>query len=183
MCIATPGNWRLDSEENQRGIMPLKQASRKRILTVIRNPAWICLIWFGMTAGVSLLATPVRFSAATITRPVALDVGQVVFAALNKAEFVALIILLILVRVSGVAKDLWAGCGALALILIAQSLWLLPELTARTQQIIAGMEPPPSFVHGAYSVLELSKLLLLLYLGFRSMQMMTSDTGNSAPGV
>jgi len=88
--------------------MPLKQASRKWFLAVIRNPAWVCLIWFGMTAGISLLATPVRFSAATITRPVALDVGQVVFAALNKAEFVALIILLVLVRVSGKARELWA---------------------------------------------------------------------------
>jgi len=163
--------------------MPLKQASRKCILAVIQNPAWVCLIWFGMTAGVSLLATPVRFSASTITRPIALDVGQVVFAALNKAEFVALIILLVLVRVSGKARDLWAGCGALALILIAQSMWLLPELSARTQQIIAGVEPPPSFVHGAYSILELSKLLLLLYLGFRSMQMLQSGTKTSISGL
>jgi len=162
--------------------MPLKQASRKCILAVIQNPAWVCLIWFGMTAGVSLLATPVRFSASTITRPIALDVGQVVFAALNKAEFVALIILLVLVRVSGKARELWAGCGALALILIAQSMWLLPELSARTQQIITGVEPPPSFVHGAYSILELSKLLLLLYLGFRSMQMLQSGTKTSIPG-
>jgi hypothetical protein len=162
--------------------MRLKQVSRKWFLVVMRNPAWVCLIWFGMTAGVSLLATPVRFSAATITRPIGLDVGQVVFAALNKAEFVALIILLVLVRVSGKARQLWAGCGALALILIAQSMWLLPELSARTQQIIAGGVPPPSYVHGAYSILELSKLLLLLYLGFRSMHMLTSGTKSSNPG-
>ncbi len=135
-----------------------------------------------MTAGVSLLATPLRFSAPTITRAIALDVGQVVFAALNKAEFIALIILLILVRMSRFAKDLWAGCGALALILMAQSIWLLPELSARTQQIIAGTEPPPSFVHGAYSILELSKLLLLLYLGFRSMQMLINGTTTPIPG-
>ncbi len=163
--------------------MPLKSVSRKRILAVIRNPAWVCLIWFGMTAGVSLLATPLRFSAATITRPIALDVGQVVFAALNKAEFVALIILLILVRASGFAKEVWAGCGALALILIAQSMWLLPALSTRTQQIIAGMEPPPSYVHGAYSVLELSKLILLLFLGFRSMQMLLNETKTSKTGA
>ena len=159
--------------------MPLKHSSQKRLLDAIRNPAWICLVWFGMTAGVSLLATPLRFTAATITRPVALDVGQVVFAGLNKAEFVALVILLILVRVSGFAKDLWASCAALALILIAQSMWLLPELSARTQQIIAGAEPPPSFAHAAYSILELSKLLLLLYLGFRSMQKLTNGTTTS----
>lgn len=158
--------------------MPPKPASRNCILAVIRNPAWVCLIWFGMTAGVSLLATPVRFSASTITRPIALDVGQVVFAALNKAEFVALILLLIIVRVSGKAKEYWAACSVLALILLTQSMWLLPALSARTQQIIAGIEPESSIVHGAYSILELSKLLLLLYLGIRSMQMLR---GGDAP--
>ncbi len=161
--------------------MPRKRASRKRFLAVVRNPAWICLIWFGMTAGVSLLATPVRFSAPTITRAIALDVGQVVFAALNKAEFVALMLLLIVVRVSDGAKSLWAGCAALALILFAQSLWLLPALSARTQQIIAGTEPAPSFVHGAYSILELSKLVLLLYLGFRSMRALATVAGDGSP--
>jgi len=168
-------------KEIERGIMPLKRQLRKRFLTVLKNPAWICLIWFGMTAGVSLLATPVRFSAATITRPIALDVGQVVFAALNKAELIALVLLLIVVRVSGRAKSLWAGCAALALILLTQAMWLLPELSARTQQIIAGAEPAPSYVHGAYSILELSKLILLLYLGFRSMQMLSTDNGDLDP--
>lgn len=152
-------------------------------MDVVRNPAWVCLAWFGMTAGVSLLATPVRFTATTITREVALDVGRVVFAALNKAEFVALIILLVLVRASGLAKKLWAACGALALILIVQSMWLLPELSARTQQIIDGIEPAPSIAHGAYSVLELSKLLILLFTGLRSMQMLPNITRDPSSGA
>jgi hypothetical protein len=132
-----------------------------------------------MTAGVSMLATPVRFSAATITRPIALDVGRVVFAALNKAEFVALIILLIIVRVSGIAKSYVAICSVLALILIAQAIWLLPELAARTDLIIAGVEPGPSIAHAAYSILELSKLMLLLYLGFRSLQLLIEQRSGS----
>lgn len=143
---------------------------RKCVMAIIRNPAWISFIWFGMTAGVSLLATPVRFSATTISRPVALDVGRVVFAALNKAEFVALIIVLVIVRVSDKAKALWPIAFALALILLTQAIWLLPELAARTDQIIAGIEPAPSIAHAAYSILEICKLLLLLFLGFRSLQ-------------
>lgn len=142
----------------------------KDLSRTLKNPAYVCFIWFGMTAGVSLLASPVRFSAPTITRPVALDVGRVVFAALNKAELVALVILLLVVRISGRARELWAQCAALVLILVAQSVWLLPQLAARSQQIVAGIEPPPSMLHGTYSVLELVKLSLLLYLGFRSMR-------------
>ena len=153
--------------------------SRNRVMAALRNPAWITFIWFGMTAGVSMLATPVRFSAATITRPIALDVGRVVFAALNKAEFVALIILLIIVRVSGKTKDYIAVTGALALILLAQAVWLLPELAARTDLIISGVEPAPSIAHGAYSIMELTKLALLLYLGFRSLQLLTEQKPGS----
>jgi len=123
-----------------------------------------------MTAGISLLETPVRFTAPTLTRPVALDIGRVVFAALNKAELVALLVLLLVVRISGRARELWIQCSALILILLAQSIWLLPQLAARAQQIVAGVEPAPSMLHGTYSVLELLKLLLLLYLGFRSLR-------------
>ena len=164
--------------------MSTRSTTRKCIMAILRNPAWVCFIWFGMTAGVSLLATPVRFTAATLTRPVALDVGRVVFAALNKAEFVALIILLIVVRMTGKAKELWAFCGVLTLILMAQSVWLLPELAARTEQIIAGIEPGASIAHAAYSILELSKLLLLLYMGFRSLQLLLTKQGaNARPTV
>ena len=142
-------------------------ANLKRcMLSAVKNPAWVCFTWFGMTAGVSLLATPIRFTAATITRPVALDVGQVVFSALNKAELVALVLLLIVVRASGQARSLWAICGVLALILMAQSAWLLPELATRAQMIISGEEPPQSYVHAIYSSLELAKLGILTVTGF-----------------
>ena len=142
-------------------------ANLKRcMLNAVKNPAWVCFTWFGMTAGISLLATPIRFTAATITRPVALDVGQVVFSALNKAELMALVLLLIVVRSSGRARSLWAICGVLALILMAQSAWLLPELAARTQMIISGREPPQSYVHAIYSSLELAKLGILFVTGF-----------------
>lgn len=139
---------------------------------IIRNPAWITFTWLGMVLGVSILSTPIRFTATTITRPVALDVGRVTFAALNKAEFVALIIVLIVLRVSGSARAMWIPVFSLALILIAQSAWLLPELGARTDMIIAGTEPPPSIAHSVYSVLEITKLVLLSYVGFRSLQLL-----------
>ncbi len=141
-----------------------------RIRNVLINPAWICFIWVGLTVGISMLATPVRFTAASITRPVALDVGRVVFAALNKAELVALVLLLIVVRVAGLARRWWALCGGLVLIVMAQGLWLIPELSARTDIVIAGGEPPASYAHAIYSSLELVKIGLLLYCGFSTLK-------------
>ena len=138
-------------------------------MAVARNPAWVCFIWFGLTAGVSLLAVAAIFTAETATRPIALDVARTVFLALSKAEFVLLIVLLILVRASHRSAELWAFCGVLALILIAQSSWLIPELSARTDSIVAGVEPEPSIAHAAYSISGLVKLLLLLIAGFASL--------------
>ena len=128
-----------------------------------------------MTIGVAMLATPVRFTAPTITRPIALDVGRVVFAALNKAELAALVLLMIVIRVSGRAAKLWAFAALLALIVIAQSAWLTPELAARTEIIINGGEPPASYAHAIYSSLELLKIGILLYLGFSNLPPKGSD--------
>ena len=125
-----------------------------------------------------MLATPVRFTAASITRPIALDVGRMVFAALNKAELAALVILLIIIRASGRATRYWGFAGVLALIVIAQSLWLTPELAERTQMIIDGVEPPASYAHAIYSSLELIKIGLLFFLGFTSLG--SKDSGGRA---
>ncbi len=139
------------------------------ILVLVRNtlssPAWICFTWFGMTAGISLLATPARFSAELITRPIAFDVTATVFTVLNKAEFVALILLLITVRASGRAAQWWAVCGILTLILVAQNTWLIPELTERGAMVARGEPLPESIAHAAYSSLELAKLTLLFASG------------------
>lgn len=143
------------------------------VLTRIRNallsPAWVCFLWVGISVGVTMIATPVRFTAPSITRPVALDVGRVVFAALNKIELLALVLLLVVVRVAGLTRRWWALCGLLALIVLAQGAWLIPELAARTDIIIAGGRPPASYAHAAYSSLELIKIGLLLFCGFSTL--------------
>jgi len=140
-----------------------------RIRNAILSPAWVCFLWVGITVGVSLIATPVRFTAASITRPVALDVGRVVFAALNKAEIVALVLLLLIVRIAGLSRKWWPVCALLVLIVIAQGVWLIPELAARTDVIMSGGEPPPSYAHAVYSSLELIKIGLLLFFGFSAL--------------
>ncbi len=130
-----------------------------RIRNAILNPAWICFLWVGMTVGISMIATPVRFTAASITRPVALDV--------------ALVLLLLIVRIADLTRKWWAFCAILALIVMAQGVWLIPELAARTDLIMTGGEPPPSYAHAIYSSLELIKIGLLLFLGFSALAKQT----------
>ena len=149
--------------------MPVNTAALKAFGHAIANPAWPCFAWFGMTAGISLLESPARFTADTLSRAAALDLGRIVFSLLNKAELIALVVVLIMVRISGQGRRFWGECAMLVLIMMAQSVWLLPALSARSLQIVAGGDPGPSFVHAAYATLELLKLALLLVLGFRSL--------------
>ena len=135
----------------------------------LKNPAWLAFVWFGLSAGISLLEAPVKFTAPTLTRPVALDVGRVVFQALNKVELVLLILMLVLLRVSGQTKTYLGYACVITLIMIAQSVWLLPELSARSVSIVAGIEPGPSVAHGAYAVTELLKLATLFLLGLQAL--------------
>ena len=46
----------------------------------------LALVWFGVLAGVSFLATPIKFMAPSLSLSVALDVGRQTFAALNPLE-------------------------------------------------------------------------------------------------
>lgn len=148
--------------------MPRLSDKLKAITRPLTQPGWLAFVWFGLTAGISLLEGPVKFTAPTLTRPVALDVGRVVFQALNKVELIFLIAMLVLIRVSDRSRELFAFGAVLALIMITQSVWLLPELSERSALIVSGIEPQPSIAHAAYATTELIKLATLFLLGLKS---------------
>ena len=125
----------------------------------------LALFWLGFLAGVSFLATPVKFLAPSLTLPVALDVGRQTFAVLNPME------LLFAFLLSGAAALAWRSTGqgratlamtvVLLLMVLAQMLWLLPLLDARVEVILQGGTPPASRLHLLYIVMDVLKLLFL----------------------
>ena len=165
MCVRRCGQAAVHSVGNY----AMKSEFLKDLKSSVRNPAWLCFLWVGMTAGISFIGVPAVFTADLLSRPEALDAASAIFGALNRAELFALVLLLVLVRLSGQAKPMWVFIGVLTLIQLAQSAWLLPELAERSQQIASGNEPAPSMAHALYSVLELMKVVLLLTLGFRAL--------------
>lgn len=142
----------------------------KQVLRRLRNPAWLCFAWVGINLGVGLVATPARFATPGLSRELAIAVGREVFTALNRVELALLVGLLVLIRVSGLARRYVLFGAALALIVIVQSAWLLPELAARSDMIVAGQTPPASAVHAIYGTLDVAKLGLLLWLGFLALK-------------
>ena len=137
----------------------------------------ICLLWAGMVMGISLLETPIKFTAPSlkqavpyeIGRAIALDIGRVVFGAFNKVEIVWSVLSCglifssgIFARLSSIAKALFLGLWA---VVAFQSIVLVPALAERAQMVLNKQPLPPAPYHMLYTSTELFKLIALLSLG------------------
>lgn len=123
----------------------------------------IALVWAGMVLGVSFVATPAKFLAPSLSRPVALDVGRHTFRTFGRVEMVVAA-LLGLRRTASAPQRLLAAVPGL--IVLAQGLCLRPRLDTRTQQVVRGITvPPASGLHLAYVTSEAAKLAALLTMG------------------
>ena len=79
--------------------------------------------------------------------------------------FLAFALVIILGKYPTLFYMLLAG---LLIILFAQTFWLLPELTARAEAVIAGNPKAKSIHHISYAVLEGIKLATILFLSVKA---------------
>lgn len=123
-------------------------------------------IWFGIIAAISFMEAPLKFQAPGITIPLGLGIGRLVFFALNKMELVlAGVFLLSLFASRSVGRTATTLFAVILLILGVETLWLLPLLDARAEQVINGTADPFSNMHLIYIALDAVKLVLLFILG------------------
>lgn len=128
--------------------------------------AKIALLWAGLSIGVAFLATPAKFTAPSLTLPVALEVGQQTFRVYNGVELLLLIALLVLGRWATAPSRWYLAVLAPAAVILAQRFWLIPALDLRVLAIQHGQAPlPPSQLHTIYIAAEALKVLWLLALG------------------
>ena len=123
-------------------------------------------IWIGLVLGLSFIEAPLKFQAPGITTKLGLGIGRLVFGALNKIEIVFSIFFL-MASVKGYKHFGNLLMGALAiiiLIVLIQSVYLLPALDARAALILADQEPAPSMHHLWYVGCEVGKLILLFII-------------------
>lgn len=131
---------------------------------------FVAVLWAGMLAGVSFLATPVKFQAASLSLPVALEVGRVTFWTFSRVEW-GLALLLGAAALFPPASRFVVACVLLIASMVAvQALWLLPLLDARVEAVIAGASLPPSPHHLLYALAEAAKLLLLCAVAFSALR-------------
>jgi hypothetical protein len=119
-----------------------------------------------MIAAISFMEAPLKFQAPGITLPLGLSVGRLIFFALNKIEIVlAAIFLLSLLGSRTIGRAALATFAVIVAILITETVWLLPALDVRAEQVITGTGEPFSNLHLFYIALDAIKLILLFVLG------------------
>ena len=130
----------------------------------------IFFFWAGFVCSISFLEAWLKFQAPGVTLEVGLSIGKLIFTALNRMEWVFVLILMLwtLPRVKRLPARFNTLTGTVVFILVVQTFFLLPALNQRADMIIAGTEPGESPVHLLFGIAEVSKVLFLLYLGWLS---------------
>ncbi|MDL9938527.1 hypothetical protein QSJ18_17410 [Gordonia sp. ABSL1-1] len=127
----------------------------------------LTFLWLGMVVAISFIEAPLKFRAPGITIPLGLGIGRLVFRALNAVETVLAVAIIIAVVVTD-----WSGAGVPIAIGIAaaalgvQILFVRPQLTKRSDAVLAGGDHSHrSHAHLVYVGLELIKVGALIGLG------------------
>lgn len=98
-----------------------------------------------------------------------LGIGRLVFHALNIVEWILLLAILInlFLRHGFAYQSFYLWLFIPTLILVLQTIWVLPVLDARAEMHIAGDIVPPSKIHLVYVLFELIKVGSLLTFGIK----------------
>lgn len=126
-------------------------------------------LWLGFVGAISFMESWLKFQAPGITLPVALGIGRLVFGALNKVEWAFAIVVLahfIIYKHRVLNRELlWIGIPVLMLLL--QTIWLLPAMGFRTDMQILGGAVGPSYLHFYYVGMEMVKVIFLFIFGVK----------------
>ena len=126
----------------------------------------LALLWAGMVLGVAFVAVPAQFAAEGLSRPLGIDVTRHVFASFGRVELWIAAATLVLALLLRLGRRLWALLALLWVIVALQSLWLLPVLDARADQLLQGQEPLSGPWHGLFVASEITKLGALLCIAW-----------------
>ncbi|HVV46568.1 MAG TPA: DUF4149 domain-containing protein [Bryobacteraceae bacterium] len=119
-------------------------------------------LWAGAIIGLSFIATPVKFQAPHLTMPVALEIGRYTFRLFSNVELGFLIAIVIAAVFARPRRATIVMLAIVAVQLLLERWWLLPELDARVSQILAGGAVTLTSSHWIYAVFDGLKAALLI---------------------
>ena len=126
----------------------------------------LTFLWVGFVSAISFMEAWLKFRAPGVTLPIGLSIGRLIFSGMNKVEWFFGLASLLLLFVSGGLGDTIAFFLFIpTIILLLQTIWLLPAMDRRAEQVISGADLPKSTLHVYYIGAELVKVVLLLSFG------------------
>ena len=134
-------------------------------------------VWAGTIIGVSLIATPVKFQAPSLSMPVALEIGRYTFRLFTNLELGFLIAAIVIAWLARTRRITACVLAAVAIIVLLQRYWLLPELDRRVSQILAGSPVVFSHSHWMYAALDVFKPALLIAAAVLEYRSQSADAG------
>ncbi|HYX08135.1 MAG TPA: hypothetical protein VE912_15500 [Bacteroidales bacterium] len=127
------------------------------------------LFWAGFVSSISFMEAWLKFRAEGVTQTTGLSIGKKVFTAMNRMEWVFLIMFVLSLNIHGITGHypLIISAGTVVLLLAWQTIHLLPSLNKRAVLIINGSKPgKKSSVHLLYGIAEILKVASLLIAGY-----------------
>ena len=124
----------------------------------------ITILWVGFILAISFMETPLRFQAESITKVIALQVGRLVFHALNGCEIAFALAILVCQLLNTPSKNSRRLFFLTVLVLVVQTVLLFAVLDGRTNAIIENREVQGAPYHMVYIGLEVVKLFSLILL-------------------
>jgi hypothetical protein len=115
-----------------------------------------------MVLAISFLEAPLKFRAPEVTLRIGLGIGRLVFRALNTAEAILAVIILVCVAVNPPQAAALATLAIAIAVLAVQLSVIRPPLNRRSDAVLAGQDAPRSHAHYAYIALEAVKVIALL---------------------
>jgi hypothetical protein len=134
-------------------------------------------LWIGFVCAISFMEAWLKFQAPGVTLSIGLGIGRLVFGVLNKVEWVLAVAIVIGLMSS--KTSLFKGGNFFFLIplvlLLIQSIWMLPKLDERALQHIQEGDIANSNLHFYYVGAEVIKLACLLVFGIKQFQEIKED--------
>ena len=134
-------------------------------LTHIRHRVFVfTLLWIGFILAISFMEVPLKFQAPSLTLPVAMEIGHLVYHTLNGIEIGLALVISAITWLADWSPRIRRITTLIYALLATQTALLYTVLDARTLAIINRTDLPEPSYHPIYIGLEVVKLLLLLYL-------------------
>lgn len=137
-------------------------------------------IWLGLILGISLIEAPLKFQAPGITIPLGLGIGRLVFAAMNIAEAVIAVVLLMAMWRGRAGRAEWILGVIAASVLALKALVVRPLMATTTNAVIEGASEGGSGLHYLYIAADGTLILLLIALTVVTARKMFGFTSSPA---